>query len=99
MEFEASLNVTCPLTTAILIGNSSYFFEIMASQISAKAEVASRKKMLSKEAATNLKGILNDSLKRVQELAQEKGASSGLTALPIRESMVLPFTRVPSGML
>ena len=78
LEFEAPLNATCSLIRAILIGDSSYSF---ASQISAKAEVASRKKMLLKEAATNLKSILTESL-------ESTGASTGeswLTALPIRE--------------
>ena len=57
----------------------------MAGQISAKAEATSMKKAHSKEVATTLKDNLNVSLKRAMELAQEKGASSWLTALPIQE--------------
>ena len=69
LEFEASVKVTQPLTNAILQGDVSYSYDIMAGQISAKAEATSMKK----------------ALKRAMELAQEKGASSWLTALPIQE--------------
>ena len=43
------------------------------------------KKFHSKEVATTLKVNLTGPLKRAVELAQEKGASSWLTALPIQE--------------
>ena len=85
LEFDASVRVTQPLTSAILQGDESYSYDTMAGQITAIAEVSSMKKFHSKEVATILKGNLTGPLKRAVELAQEKGASSWLTALPIQE--------------
>ena len=79
-----SLNLR-PKTNEILQGDVSYSYDIMAGQISGKAEATSMKKTHSKEVATTLKDNLNVSLKRAMELAQEKGVSSWLTALPIQE--------------
>ena len=57
----------------------------MENQILAKAEISSMKRAHSIELASTLKNNLNPTLTRAMELAQEKGASSWLTVLPIRE--------------
>ena len=85
LEFDASVRVAQPLTSAIFQGDESYSYDTMAGQITAIAEVSSIKKFHSKEVATILKDNLTGPLKRAVELAQEKGASSWLTALPIHE--------------
>ncbi len=54
-------------------------------QLNAKKEVRKQRREQATEAAHNLKKDLPHTLKRAMEFAQEKGASSWLTALPIEE--------------
>ena len=84
-EFSASVKITGPLINAILEQNSSYSYDVIAGQMTAKTEIASIKRNKWNEAAENLKKMLSNSLQRAMDLAQEKGASSWLTSLPIEE--------------
>ena len=72
LEFDASVRVTQPLTSAILQGDESYSYDTMAVQNTAIAEVSSMKKFHSKEVATILKGNLTAPLIRAVELAQDQ---------------------------
>ena len=84
-EFSASVKISGSLTNAILEQNSSYSYDDIAGQMTAKTEIASMKRNKWNEAAENLKKMLSNSLQRAMDLAQEKGASSWLTSLPIEE--------------
>ena len=82
LEIEASLKVTQPLTEVILQRRDNYSYDTIASQITAKSEVASVRRTHFKDAEANLRDSLTGSLRRALELAQ-KGSSSWQTVLPI----------------
>ena len=62
----------------------------------AKQEVRKESPERSLASANTLKSTLSDPLQRAMDLAQEKGASSWLTTLPLDEFGVSPFTRESS---
>ena len=84
-EYPASKLVTKPLCDLIFEQYPTYSFEIAEEQHAAKAEIHKTKRQQSSHEASHLKSILPDSLQHAVELAQEKGASSWLTALPVEE--------------
>ena len=84
-EFSASVKITEPLTIAILQRNPDYTLNMMTAQLTAKAEIHTLKRQQSTSAATFLKHALPDSVRKAMDLAEEKGASSWLTSLPIEE--------------
>ena len=84
-EYPASKLVTKPLCDLIFEQNPMYSFETAEEQHAAKAEIRKTKRQQSSHEASHLKSILPDSLQHAVELAQEKGASSWLTALPVEE--------------
>ena len=84
-EFSASVKITKPLKDAILQMNPQYTNDVISNQLKAKADVHKLKRQQAISAATDLKQALSSSLKRAMDLAQEKGASSWLTLLPIEE--------------
>ena len=60
------------------MGECKYSYDILAAQISAKAEVQKLRRKEAMEACENLKNDLSAPLKRSVELACEKGASGQL---------------------
>ena len=84
-EFQASMKISSPLITPILNRFSPVSSKTSEEQSHFKAEVHSRRRSQEKEAAVLLKPNLSSSLQRSVVLAQEKGASSWLTAIPITE--------------
>ena len=60
MEFKASLKVTQPLTEAILQRRDNYSYDTIASQISAKAEVAFARRTHFKDTEANLRDSLTE---------------------------------------
>jgi len=84
-EYAASVKVTASLTEAILLQDTDYTINIMSAQISAKQEVLSHNCEVSTAATSSLKETLSSYLVRAMTLASEKGASNGLTNLPIEE--------------
>ena len=100
-EYEASCKVTNPLTEAIIQRASSYSYDIMAAQISAKSEISSSRNAQYKRSAADLKTTLPPQLQRAMDLAAEKGASSWLTVLLIEEhGFSVPFSmRLHCGMV
>ncbi len=84
-EFLASQRVTEPLQQAVLQQQAQVSSNCVDLQLNAKKEVRKQRREQATEAAQNLKEDLPHTLKRAMELAQEKGASSWLTALPIEE--------------
>ncbi len=85
-EFLASQRITEPLQQAVLQQQAQVSSNSVDLQLNAKKEVRKQRREQATEAAQNLKEDLPmHTLKRAMELAQEKGASSWLTALPIEE--------------
>ena len=85
LEFSASIKVTNPLKKAILQQNVEYSGDVVDEQVKAIADICKQKSDLRKQAANYLKQSLPAPLKRSMDLAQEKGASTWLTSLPIEE--------------
>ena len=83
LEFSASTKITEPLKNAILQQNFEYSPEIVSEQLKLKREAKTSKQLYLSQTFDNLK--LSPELERAVELAQEKGASSWLTSLPIEE--------------
>ena len=84
-EFVASLQVTSPLKSLISEKNPEYPVEALEEQMEAKAKIRNMRRSQQQESTCLLKPSLDSSLQRSMELAQEKGASSWLTALPVAE--------------
>ena len=84
-EFLSSTKITEALKGAILQQNFEYTEEVIAAQLEAKSDVHKQKREQAKQESDLMKEKLPHSLQRFMVLAQEKGASSWLTALPIEE--------------
>ena len=85
VEFSASSRISKPLKDAIIQQSFEYPGDVVYEQVEAKHEVQRLKREQSAQAAASLKQSLPVSLKRSMDLAQEKGASTWLTSLPIQE--------------
>ena len=84
-EYSASMKVTQPLVDHIIKQDEKYGYEILQDQHSAKAEVHKSKREQHSNAALTLKDILPPSLVHTMDLSQEKGASTWLSVLPLKE--------------
>ena len=84
-QFLASQQVTKPLVDLILSDDHSYPFEVLAEQIDAKSNIKSRRRQQGLDAASVVRESLTQPMQLAMDLAQEKGASSWLTALPLEE--------------
>ena len=84
-EFFASTKITDPLKKAIIEQSLELPHEITETQMRSRNEVHKLKQDQSKQDAEKVKQPLSTSLQRSMDLAQEKGASTWLTTLPIRE--------------
>ena len=84
-EHQASSSISKPLATLISAQSDEYTYECIAAQLSAKADVKKLKRNNEKDAASAIKNVLPESLQRAMDLAQEKGASSWFTTLPLDE--------------
>ena len=81
-EHSASMKQSSPLRDLILEQDPLYSYK---AQTKAKSAVRRQRKEMLESAAGDLRPELPTSLRRAMDLAQEKGASSWLTALPIDE--------------
>ena len=84
-EFLTSTKITEALKEAIIQQDFQYTGEIVTHQLEAKTDVHKLRREQARQASEHLKVHLSHSLKRSMDLAQEKGASSWLTTLPIEE--------------
>ena len=84
-EFHASTMISVPLATLITAQCSGYTYECITAQVLAKKETKNLRRNREKEAASSMRETVPEPLKRAMDLAQEKGASSWLTSLPIKE--------------
>ena len=79
-QFNASRQVTKPLVNLILSEDTTYPYETLAEQVDAKSKVKARRRQQSLEAAEKIRESLTPPMQLAMDLAQEKGASSWLTA-------------------
>ena len=84
-EFKSSLRVTDPLCQNILLQQNIYGEDTLTSQLHAKSSVRKNNSSLHSTAAKLIQTQLPISLKQAVTLAQEPGASTWLTTLPIQE--------------
>ena len=84
-EHSASLQVTNPLTRLIAEKVQLYTYDACEEQMNAKTDIHSQRPSQQLVSASTLKPTLPSPLQRSMSLAQEKGASSWLTALPVME--------------
>ena len=85
-EYAASsLLVTAPLKKLFLSKDGAYSVSALQDQLAAKAQIKKERLERSKATAISLKPSLSASIRRALILAEEKGASSWLTTLPIEE--------------
>ena len=84
-EFAASLKITEPLKRLVLPQEPTYTYEAMAEQMSAISEIRKKRRKNASQMAEKLSQSLPPNLQRAIDLAKEKGASSWLTTLPIKE--------------
>ena len=85
VQFNTSLQVTKPLVDLIVEQSRSYPFDTILNQQSIKSQVKYENQCDRSQEAENLHQQLPDNLKRAMDLAQEKGASSWLSVLPLEE--------------
>ena len=84
-EFHASVSISAPLRNLIESQQMGYPRSTIDAQLNAKKDVRKQKQENVKSSAANVKSALSASLKYAVDLAQEKGASTWLTALPLDE--------------
>ena len=84
-RYQASTSISEPLKDIILAQIHEYPLDCIDAQVKAKSEVHRLNRENVKDLATALRGTLSCILQRAMDLAQEKGASSWLTSLPLEE--------------
>ena len=84
-QHKASINISAPLKDRILAQHHEYPLDCVDAQLDAKRAAQKLHHDSAKEAATSLKDTITSSLQCAMDLAQEKGASSWLTSLPLEE--------------
>ena len=77
--------VSAPLKDLILNQEAEYPFQCLDAQIQAKRAAHKQNRKCAKSSATTLRATISAPLQRDMDLAQEKGASSWLTSLPLEE--------------
>ena len=84
-DFEASLRVTSPLRDLLRTQDHVYSFAALDSQMSARADICRERRQQVTLEADSLRDDLTPTLQRAMNLARERGSSSWLTSLPIKE--------------
>ena len=84
-ELQSFQLVTSSLVSHILEQNQEYGYDDIADQLQSKATFRNRNKEMSSKKADNLYSHLPARLQKAVDLTKEKGASTWLTALPLKE--------------
>ena len=84
-EFQSSRMVTDPLKKLILTKNSDFSHECLSAQLEAKLKIREQREQKAQNVAKELKTRLSESSRKAMDFASERGASTWLTSLPIRE--------------
>ena len=77
------IEISAPLKNLILEQKSDYCFECLEDQLKVRRDTHKKNRDRANSSATLLRATAPKSLQRAMDLAQEKGASSWLTALPL----------------
>ena len=84
-EFNSSKSISSPLSNLVEDQRLEYPFECIEAQIKAKKAVHQQRRNNAKESASAIRDEAPAALQRAMDLAQEKGALSWLTTLPLKE--------------
>lgn len=84
-EYDASTTVTQPLVASIVNKESNYGANVEAEQKVAKNKVRLQRKAKLEQEAADVRVKIPQEMKRNVDMAQEKGASSWLTVIPVAE--------------
>ena len=84
-EFKASSRVTAPLQHLMKQRGGEFSYQVYADQITAKRDIQRERRELTAQIASTLRGELPPALSKAMDLASQRGASSWLTSLPIKE--------------
>ena len=79
------VKISAALTQAIIDQQPEYTYKIYTDQCQAKETVQHERREKSTMSAKTLKACTSPTLQRAMELAQEKGSSGWLLALPLQE--------------
>ena len=85
MEYEASIRIASPMSSLIKQQIPKYSLDALEAQMLAKNDVRKQRLEQAKISAATLRPNLASKLQHAMDLAQEKGSSSWLTALPLEE--------------
>ena len=97
-EYSASRKICQPLVEKVIGQSMSYPFEVWEAQYVARAEVRKCRRQEQSDEYEMLLTSVSSSFHKPLKLAQEKGASSWLMALPLEE-YGFSLTSLLSGML
>ena len=81
-EYDASTTVTQPLVAAIINKESNYDARVEAEQKEAKNKLRQQRKVKREQEVADVRLKIPQEMKRNVDMAQEKGASAWLTAIP-----------------
>ena len=84
-EYIASFQVSSSLVSSIVEQQSTYSFEVYENQLQVKSDIRGQRSSENKELFDKVYSSLQPHLQEAVILAQEKGASSWLTAVPIQK--------------
>ena len=84
-EFDFSLSIASPLSNLIAGQCQEYTFDCFEAQHNAKKAAHQERRNKAEASAFTIKNSASEPLRRAMDLAQEKGASSWLNALPLEE--------------
>ena len=84
-EYQSSLQVTSALSNNILLQTDKYTEDTLTAQLHAKSSIRSNNSSHNSNTAKSICSLLPESLKKAVSLAQEQGASTWLTVLPLEE--------------
>ena len=84
-EYSSSVAITGPLTSSLVHQVFEFSGAIISEQLRVQSSIRQSRQERLSEVANLLRQSLSPALLRAMDLAQEKGSSSWLTSLPIRE--------------
>ena len=84
-EYTSSVEISAALSQAIVDQQPEYTYAIYEDQCLAKDSVKLGRRKRASDLASSLKSVLPPTLLKAMELAQEKGSSSWLSALPLEQ--------------
>ena len=84
-EYQSSLQATSALSNNILLQTDKYTEDTLTAQLHAKSSIRSNNSSHNSNTAKSICSLIPEYLKKAVSLAQEQGASTWLTVLPLEE--------------